>query len=149
MNQSPHLSRRHFLRGAGVTLALPFLPSLPGLAKSPAASAPLRFGFIYTPNGYNQETFLPEKTGKDWDLPAALTPLAKIGQNVTLVSGLDRQFVPGTGVHAQYGACWLTSSPPQETLDGGFPTNLTLDQMIAREVGGETMLPSLDLTTRG
>jgi len=49
-------------------------------------------------------------------------------------------------VHAQCGACWLTSSPPVETLDGGFPTNITLDQLLAREVGRETMLPSLELS---
>ena len=49
-------------------------------------------------------------------------------------------------MHAQCGACWLTSSPPSETLDGGFPTNTTLDQIIAREIGGETALPSIELS---
>jgi len=54
--------------------------------------------------------------------------------------------VPGTGVHAQAGSCWLTSSPPQETKDGGFPTNITLDQVLARQLGQQTMLPSLELS---
>ncbi len=49
-------------------------------------------------------------------------------------------------MHAQCGSCWLTSSSPQETLDGGFPTNITLDQLIARQIGGETPLPSLELS---
>src|SRR5204863_8549586 len=52
----------------------------------------------------------------------------------------------GTGVHAQCGACWMSSSPPTETLDGGFPTNTTLDQMMARELGRDTPLPSLELS---
>lgn len=143
-------SRRHFLRATGVTLALPFLPSLGWRAfaqSAVAAKAPRRFAFIYTPNGYNQATFVPRTSGADWELTPALLPLAAIKSDVTLVTGLDRAFVPGTGVHAQCGSCWLTSSPPSQTLDGGFPTNLSLDQLIAREIGRETALPSLELST--
>ncbi len=144
------LSRRTFLRGAGVTLALPFLNAMaPGPLRASASAPalpPKRFAFIYTPNGYNQETFLPAQTGRAWTLPAALQPLAPVQNDITLVTGLDRTYVGGTGVHAQCGACWLTSSPPVETLDGGFPTNTTLDQMLARELGRDTMLPSLELS---
>lgn len=139
------LSRRHFLRAAGVTLGLPFLESL-----SKAASAePRRFVFIYTPNGYYQPTFLPkvERVANALTLTPALEPLAAVKADITLISGLDRQFVPGTGVHAQCGSCWLTSSAPQETLDGGFPTNITLDRLIARQIGADTVLPSLELST--
>lgn len=145
------LSRRTFLRGAGVALGLPVLSAMTprSLRAAPAATPsgpPKRFAFIYTPNGYNQETFLPAQTGRTWTLPAALQPLAPVQSEVTLVTGLDRTYVGGTGVHAQCGACWLTSSPPVETLDGGFPTNTTLDQILARELGRETMLPSLELS---
>jgi len=145
------LSRRTFLRGAGVSLALPVLNAMtPTSLRASAAAAPAvppkRFAFIYTPNGYNQETFLPAQTGRTWTLPAALQPLAPVQSDITLVTGLDRTYVGGTGVHAQCGACWLTSSPPVETLDGGFPTNTTLDQMLARDLGRETMLPSLELS---
>jgi len=145
------LSRRTFLRGAGVSLALPVLHAMtPTSLRASAAAAPAvppkRFAFIYTPNGYNQETFLPAQTGRVWTLPAALQPLAPVQSDITLVTGLDRTYVGGTGVHAQCGACWLTSSPPVETLDGGFPTNTTLDQMLARELGRDTMLPSLELS---
>ncbi len=142
------LSRRNWLRGLGVTLALPWLESL-RVGRAFAAtmsSPPRRYAFIYTPNGYHQATFVPQKTGRDWELTPALQPLAKVREEVTLVTGLDRQFVAGTGVHAQCGACWLTSSPPSETLDGGFPTNVTLDQLLARRLGGETRLPSLELS---
>lgn len=144
------LSRRTFLRGAGVTLALPFLNAMAPAPLRASATAPVvppkRFAFIYTPNGYNQETFLPAQTGRAWTLPAALQPLAPVQNDITLVTGLDRTYVGGTGVHAQCGACWLTSSPPVETLDGGFPTNTTLDQMLARELGRDTLLPSLELS---
>ena len=144
------LSRRTFLRGAGAVVALPLLNAMQprSLRAAPAAGAtvPQRHAFIYTPNGYNQATFLPKETGLGWTLPPALEPLAAVKSDVTLVTGLDRAFVGGTGVHAQCGACWLTSSPPTETLDGGFPTNITLDQIIAQEQGRETLLPSLELS---
>ena len=136
-----NITRRHFLRGLGVTLAVPWLESL-----AAAAPAPKRFAFIYTPNGYNQSAFLPKTIGMDWELTPTLKPLAEVKKHVTLITGLDRQFIGGTGVHAQCGSCWLTSSAPQETLDGGFPTNTTLDQLIARETGGATLLPSLELS---
>jgi hypothetical protein len=140
-------SRRRFLRSAGVALALPWFVSLRTEAGTFAETAPpRRFAFIYTPNGYQQATFQPTETGSDWELPPALEPLADVRKDVTLITGLDRQFVPGTGVHAQAGSCWLTSSAPQETLDGGFPTNVTLDQLLARQLGRDTMLPSLELS---
>lgn len=144
---STSLSRRTFLRGLGVTLALPWLEAMmPRSFAQAAAQPPKRFAFIYTPNGYNQATFVPQTAGAAWELTPALEPLAAVKGDITLVTGLDRMFAPGTGVHAQCGSCWLTSSAPQQTLDGGFPTNLTLDQMIAREIGGENMLPSLELS---
>ncbi len=138
-------NRRMFLRNATSIVALPWLASLHS-AEASIKTAPQRFAFIYTPNGYNQETFVPKVNGDKWELPTALEPLANIRDKVTLVTGLDREFVPGTGVHAQCGSCWLTSSAPQETLDGGFPTNTTLDQMIARQLAGATPLPSLELS---
>jgi hypothetical protein len=144
---SSPLSRRSFLRAAGVTLALPFLEAMQPLrARGAAALPPRRFGFIYTPNGYNQQSFIPARSGADWELTPALEPLREVQRDITLVTGLDRAFVPGTGVHAQCGSCWLTSSPPSQTLDGGFPTNLSLDQVIARQIGTGTALPSLELS---
>lgn len=143
------MHRRTVLRGLGATLALPWLEAMAPRARAATtagAAFPKRFAFIYTPNGYNQQTFVPKVTGADWELTPALEPLAKLRKEITLCSGLDRKFVGGTGVHAQCGACWLTSSPPSETLDGGFPTNITLDQIIARNLGGDTALPSLELS---
>jgi len=139
------MNRRHFLRATGVTLGLPFFESL---AKA-AAPSPQRFAFIYTPNGYYQKALLPEEMASGvspLQLTPTLEPLAKVKDDITFISGLDRQFVPGTGVHAQCGSCWLTSSAPQETLDGGFPTNTTLDQLIAKQLGQDTALPSLELS---
>lgn len=141
------MKRRHFLRATGVTLTLPFLPSL---VRGAEAHTPQRFAFIYTPNGYLQNRLLPEQLNVGRQalvLTPTLQPLEKTSEHVTLVTGLDRQFVPGTGVHAQAGSCWLTSSAPQDVRDGGFPTNMTLDQMLAKRLGADTALPSLELST--
>ena len=142
------MHRRTVLRGLGATLALPWLEAMVPHARAATGggAVPKRFAFIYTPNGYNQQSFVPKTTGAEWELTPALEPLANLRKEITLCSGLDRKFVGGTGVHAQCGACWLTSSPPSETLDGGFPTNITLDQVIARNIGGDTALPSLELS---
>ncbi len=142
-----NMNRRHFLRAAGIGLALPYLTSL---AKAAPEPEPRRFAFIYTPNGYLQSNLMPEKATPGWSplsLTKTLEPLDQTRNDLTFITGLDRQFVPGTGVHAQAGSCWLTSSAPQETLDGGFPTNTTLDQLIARQIGQQTALPSLELST--
>ncbi|WP_169977349.1 DUF1552 domain-containing protein [Tautonia rosea] len=142
------VSRRTLLRGLGVAVALPWLEAMaPRRTRAAVPQAhPARFAFLYTPNGYSQPTFVPKGTGTGWELTSALEPLAPVRAHVTLVTGLDRAFVPGTGVHAQCGSCWLTSSPPAETLDGGFPTNTTLDQFLARSIGRDTPLPSLELS---
>ncbi len=140
------MNRRHFLRAAGVSIGLPFFESL---ARA-ASVTPRRFAFIYTPNGYLQKAIMPEKVApgfQPFSFTPTLEPLARVKDDITFVTGLDRQFVGGTGVHAQCGSCWLTSSAPQETLDGGFPTNVTLDQIIARQIGADTLLPSLELST--
>lgn len=142
------LSRRSFLRRAGISFALPWLEAM--IPRSAAAQSvmnhPLRSLFIYTPNGYNQSTFIPSTKGSDFALPTALEPLSDLRGDFSLITGLDRTFVGGTGVHAQCGACWMSSSPPSETLDGGFPTNTTLDQLIANHLGRDTPLSSLELS---
>ncbi len=135
------LSRRSLLRGVRATLALPWLEAMGAPAKPNRRAA-----FIYIPNGVLQEGWRPRQTGANYVLPPSLEPLAKVREKVLVISGLDRTYVSGTGVHAQCGSCWLTSSPPTEALDGGFPTNATLDQVLARHIGQDTLFPSLELS---
>lgn len=139
------------LKGAGVSLALPFLDimrPLESLAASvPGAPvSPKRIAFIYTPNGYWQPDFVPTAAGVGWEMPKSLKPLEGLRNDFSIITGLDRKFVPGTSTHGQCSSCWLSSSPPTEVLDGGFPTNKTVDQFLAKELGADTMLPSLELS---
>lgn len=141
------LSRRTLLRGAGVAVALPWLDSMqPAIANEAAVASPKRFAWIYIPNGVVQDAWHPKQTGRDWDMTPSLEPLAPFRDDLNVFTGLDREFRGGTGVHAQAGCCWLTSSPPTETFDGGFPTNTSLDQLIARRIGKNTLLPSMELS---
>lgn len=135
------LSRRTLLRGAGASLALPWLNAMAAPARPVRRAA-----FIYIPNGVLQAAWTPRETGRAFALPSSLEPLQRVRQHVMVVSGLDRTYVSGTGVHAQCGSCWLTSSPPTQALDGGFPTNLSLDQMLAKEFAEDTVFPSLELS---
>lgn len=153
MNNEPHifsnrsLSRRTLLCGAGAALALPWLDAMqPAIASGTAPAAPQRFAWIYVPNGVMQEAWHPTETGRDWEMTASLEPLAPFRKDLNVFTGLDREFRGGTGVHAQAGCCWLTSSPPTEALDGGFPTNTSLDQLISRRIRQDTLLPSLELS---
>lgn len=144
------LDRRTVLKAAGVSLALPWLeamlPRSIAAARNLMATPPIRTAFVYIPNGVNLDTWTPERTGPNYDLKSSLEPLLDLRADVSVISGLDRTFAGGTGVHAQCGSCWLTSSPPNEAKDGGFPTNISLDQMIARQVSRDTLLPSLELS---
>lgn len=141
------LSRRTLLRGAGVSLALPWLDAMrPAIAKPATDDTPKRFAWLYVPNGVVQDAWHPTATGGDWEMTPSLKPLAPFRDQINVFTGLDREFRGGTGVHAQAGCCWLTSSPPTEALDGGFPVNTSLDQLIARQVGKGTLLPSLELS---
>lgn len=141
------LSRRTVLRGAGVTLALPWLEAMsPAFAAASAGGPPKRFAWVYIPNGVVQEAWHPGTAGRDWELTPSLQPLLRFRESLNVFTGLDREFRGGTGVHAQAGCCWLTSSPPNEALDGGFPTNRTLDQQIASQISEDTVLPSLELS---
>jgi hypothetical protein len=138
------MSRRAALRGLGVSVALPWLDAMTARAAAPVR--PKRAAFVYMPNGVRLDHWFPTTAGADFDLPPTLAPLAKVRQDITVLGGLDRTFVAGTGVHAQCGACWLTSSPPTAPRDGGFPTDTSLDQLLARRLGADTALPSLELS---
>ncbi|QDT37705.1 DUF1552 domain-containing protein [Stratiformator vulcanicus] len=145
------VSRRKILKAGGITFALPLLESLvPQVARASEQaveqSLPVRTAFFYIPNGVNLETWIPKQEGSDYEIPAALKPIEKVRDDITILTGLNRTYAAGTTLHSQAGSCWLTSSPPSETKDGAYPTNLTLDQMIARNVGTSSPFPSLELS---
>jgi len=135
--------RRTFLKSAAATLSLPFLETF---ASSQALKPNKRVLWFYLPNGIMPEKWFPKETGFNYKMTHSLEPLAKYKKEVSVFSGLDRQFAPGTDVHAQCGCTWLTSSKPSERTDGPFPLNTSLDQVIASKLPRETAFSSLALS---
>jgi len=141
------VSRRTLLRGMGSAVALPFLDAL-----IPAASAqykaPLRFGVVYFPNGAIMPSWIPKTTGVGFEFPAILKPIEPFKDSLVLVNNLTRSR-PGSviGDHAVSAAGFLTGIWPKRTEAEDVFANTTIDQIIARKIGQETPLPSLEVAT--
>lgn len=134
------LSRRTFLRGAGVSLALPWLDAMQPAFAAPAAETPRRMVAIETNMGILPQFLFPEQTGVDYDSTPYLDKLAAHRQQMTIFSGVS---LPGvTGAHAAE-KCFLTGTPHPER--GGFRNGVSLDQYAAEHIGSHTRYPSLSL----
>ena len=135
------LSRRAFLRGAGVTLALPFLEAMqPVFGAQAAAAIPRRMVCIQTNMGIIPQFFFPETAGRDYAPSAYLERLKAHRDQITVFSGVSYPGVDG-GHTAQ--KCFLTGTP--HPARGGFRNGISLDQFAAEEIGNKTRHPSLVL----
>src|SRR5262245_12814330 len=143
------LPRRAVLRGMGSMLALPLLdsmmPALSALQKT-AAKPVNRFGVMYVPNGMIMKNYLPLTEGAGFALTPTLSALAPLREHVLVLSGLECIPTPGRpgGAHAKASTRFLTdvSPPTSETwLDAG----ISMDQILAQEVGKTTQVASLEL----
>jgi len=143
------LPRRTFLRGLGVTLALPLLdamiPAMTAVAATPASPAKLRrLGFIYMPMGCDVTRWTPEGDTLDI-LSPTLEPLAPIRSHVTAISNLELQNAyPGT--HATSNAAFLSAARAKLTESTDYYLGTTADQIAAQQIGLDTQLPSLELS---
>ncbi len=143
-----HLSRRTFLRGAGVTLALPFLDSMVGaqtLLKNTAASPKTRLGCIYVPHGATMSKWTPATEGPDFQFTETLSPLEKYRDHTTVVSNLVHASATGADAgaeHARSAAIFLSGGRPQKNA---VRVGVTLDQVAAEHIGQDTPLPSIEL----
>jgi hypothetical protein len=146
------LSRRTFLRGAGTTLALPFLDAMVPAVGAQSVKATPRLGFIYIANGVIQDQWTPKTTGKTWDITPSLKPLEALKDQLNIYSGLAHlqadTFGDGTGDHPRASAAWLTGVHAYDRTQPGVEVRLatTADQIAARVIGKSTPLPSLELT---
>ena len=140
-NATSHaMSRRTFLRGAGVALALPLLDAMPRPGCRVAAAIPRRMVAIETNMGILPQFFFPEKAGADYEPTPYLEQLAAHRANMTVFSGVSQPGV--TGGHAAE-KCFLTGTPHPER--GGFRNWVSLDQFAAEQIGNRTRYPSLVL----
>ncbi|MEO7651999.1 MAG: DUF1552 domain-containing protein [Bryobacteraceae bacterium] len=137
-----HLPRRTFLRGAGVTLALPLLECMtPVFARAAGASQPpCRVLIIANNLGVLPKFFFPQGTGRDYQLSPYLSELADLRHDFTVFSGLSHPGV--TGGHSTDN-CFLTAA--RGAFKSGFRNSISLDQFAAEKLGQVTRFPTLNL----
>ncbi|MDE0038825.1 MAG: DUF1552 domain-containing protein [Gammaproteobacteria bacterium] len=144
------IDRRTFLKGAGATVALPFLGAMVPAMKASAASRPTpRMGFFYVPNGIHPPSFHPAgEGGSGYKFTPVLEPLAPIREHVTVVTGLSNiATARGGGGHSSAHSGWLNGAPSKQTEGSDIRAGKTLDQYAADHLGRDTILRSLELTT--
>jgi len=146
-------SRRHFLRGAGVALALPWMESLPLLAQEaqPAAAPladpskpPLRFACIFFSNGVEPEHWWAKGSGADMEFGRVLEPLKDYGKDLIFLRGLYNQTaLVSTSPHL--GRMNLLSGEKVSLDPNEIRVGTSMDQVLAKRLGGQSALPSLVL----
>jgi hypothetical protein len=144
-----HIPRRTFLTGIGTAVALPFLEAmLP--AQTPAPSAKTRAAFIYVPHGAIMNQWTPAAEGGSFEFTPILKPLEPFRDRLLVISGLEAKMAgpaPGQsgGDHSRSAAVFLSGARPKHTAGQDVHLGTTADQMIAKTIGQDTPLPSLEL----
>ena len=145
-----HIPRRTFLRGMGVTLALPLLDSMvPArtlLAQSAATPAP-RLGFIYIPHGAIMDKWTPATVGAGFEYTPILKPLEPFRDYINVVSGLGHKAADTTAVHSLSPTTWLSGVRPKATQGVDAYAGVTADQIAAQAIGQDNPLPSMEIAT--
>jgi hypothetical protein len=156
------MSRRNFLRGVGACLALPAFESLTplkllaadaatsaGKLAVTASGAPLRSLFCFIPNGVIPAAWWPKEEGKDYAITDTLQPLEANRALFQVMGGLDHRNAEGGpdggGDHARGNGVFLTGLRLKKSATD-LHAGTSIDQVIAKQVGHLTRLPSLELT---
>jgi Protein of unknown function (DUF1552) len=141
-------SRRHFLRGMGVALALPWMESLPVFGQAAAAvkqnTPPLRLGIVFFSNGVEPVHWWAKGAGANMEIGPGLLPMMPHREDMVFIQGLFNQTAhvstsPHLGrMNVLSGA--TVSLDPKEIRVG-----TSMDQVLASQIGSQTAIPSLVL----
>ncbi|OWK36418.1 DUF1552 domain-containing protein [Fimbriiglobus ruber] len=141
------LSRRAFLRGVGVTMALPWLESVPvwGDDKSKTASSepPVRFACLFSGNGYHSKEWWAKGEGKNMELGKVLEPLLPVREKLLFLRGLYNQEALIGGIHSCQTGNLLTGAHLAPA--GEIKSGVSCDQVLAERLKNQTKVPSLVL----
>jgi hypothetical protein len=149
------IPRRTVLRGIGATVALPLLDGMvPALtAMSRTAAQPIkRFGVVYIPNGVVIRKWTPAAEGGAFEFSPILKPLEPFRDRLLVITGLtqnrDGQTAKSGAVHGRCATKFLTGAIPRPFGQEGndFHADISIDQVMARDIGGDTQLGSLELS---
>src|SRR5215470_9526895 len=152
MSRILKINRRLFLEGAGVMIALPLLESF-GRARAPYA-LPTRFCFIYTPNGMEPSTWMPQTVGPlaVGNMPELLTLLKDHRDYITVASGLHNLAADEHGKPEEYGqharsvAAYLSAVYPSQPTKDTQHAGESIDTLLSRKLPGGRV-PLLNLAT--
>jgi hypothetical protein len=146
--QFGHPSRRHFLRGVGVALALPWMESLPLFGQTAAAvkasSPPLRLGIVFFSNGVEPIHWWAKGSGADMQLGPAALPMMPHREDMVFIQGLYNQ-TAAASTSPHLGRMNVLSGAPVSLDPGEIRVGTSMDQVIASQIGGRTAIPSLVL----
>src|SRR5437867_5522735 len=142
------LSRRSFLRGVGVTMALPWLESLNVwgdelLSNPPASEAPVRLAVIFAGNGFHSKEWWAKGEGKNMELGQVLTPLSDFRQKMLFIRGLFNAEALKGNIHSSQTGNLLSGAPLAS--GGEIRSGTSIDQLLAQRYGTSTKVPSLVL----
>jgi hypothetical protein len=155
MSKAHQIPRRTFLRGLGTAIALPTLEAmLPSRALAAGnIKFPTRMAFIYIPNGVIQKKWNVSGEGSKYKFSHILEPLTKHREDLLIFSGLAhdkaRANGDGAGDHARANATFLTGCQARKTSGANIRLGVSVDQVAAQKLGGETRLASLELSSDG
>ncbi|NDJ13701.1 MAG: DUF1552 domain-containing protein [Acidobacteriia bacterium] len=138
------IARRAILRGAGVTMALPWLESFAAKADTGAAAFPKRFGVVFLGCGVNEDHWSAEGSGAAMKLSKSLSPLEPLKTKINVIDGLFNKGAMGLGIHPPQTGSLLTGAT---LLKGAnLHSGVSVDQMIANKLGQDTLQSSMVLS---
>lgn len=139
-----NITRRTMLKGIGATLALPVLEAM--LPASNGARFPVRMAHLYIPNGVHADLWTPRATGRNFELPQTLSPLAEVKDDILVLSELMNHASNTGDGHYVKTSGYLTSTTITHTTGEALNCNgVSMDQVAAKKIGNLTPLPSLEL----
>src|SRR5258708_7553388 len=142
-------SRRAFLRGIGVSMALPWMESFnvwgdtPPTGTRPASEAPVRLAVLFSGNGFHSSEWWAKGEGKDMELGRVLEPLTDFRDKLLFVRGLYNEEAQKGNIHSSQTGNLLSGAPLAS--GGEIRSGTSIDQLLAQRYGRSTKVPSLVL----
>src|SRR5213595_424557 len=142
-------SRRTFLRGVGVTMALPWMESLtvwgdsPPAGLKPASEAPVRLAVLFAGNGFHSKEWWAKGEGKQMELGKVLEPLTDFREKMLFIRGLYNEEALKGNIHSSQTGNLLSGAPLAS--GGEIRSGTSIDQLLAQRCGTSTKVPSLVL----
>lgn len=142
-----HFSRRAMLRGLGVTMALPWLESIPvwgdELAARRASEAPVRLAVLFAGNGFHSKEWHAEGSGRQMQLGRVLAPLSDFREKLLFIRGLYNAEALKGNIHSSMTGNLLSGAPLAS--GGEIRSGTSFDQVLAQSYGRSTKVSSLVL----